>query len=107
MPSSARPFSLPRAYRKLNKRWFSNKLPADTIVGWAPIKDMGCTVDGPHGRLVVAINKSFRKWPVQAECTLLHEMVHVATWDEQAMHGTKWKALMAKLYKRGAFLAYL
>lgn len=106
MPSSAR-FSLPRAYRKLNKRWFSNKLPTDTIVGWAAIKDMGATVESTNGRLVIAISKQFRKWPVQAECTLLHEMAHVATWEEVAMHGKRWKRLMRKLYKREAFLPYL
>ena len=71
------------------------------------MKDMGATIEFANGRLAISINEDFRRWPVQAECTLLHEMVHVATWDEKTMHGTRWKKLMQKLYKRGAFLSYL
>jgi hypothetical protein len=34
-------------------------------------------------------------------------MAHVATWDEVAMHGPRWSALMKRLIKWGAFTKYL
>jgi hypothetical protein len=98
-----------RAYARLNKRWFSNELPADTIVVWAPAAspDMAATNGTPNGRKTIAINKRLRRWSVAWEMTLLHEMMHVATWDEAAMHGTRWKKLRHKLVHKDAFTAYI
>lgn len=98
--------TLKRLYRKLNKRWFGGRLPKDTIIVWSDILGTGaarCSEEG--GQYIIRLNTNYRSSRVVG-LSLLHEMAHIATFDEKAEHGPRWLAEMHRLSNAGAFEDY-
>ena len=98
---------LTREYRRLNWQWWGGRLPDDILVQWSrQLADAG-----DYGQGVIRINAASRRWPSVWKATLLHEMVHVFVDEvagvEEGDHGTRWLRERRRLYRAGAFEAYL
>ena len=91
---------LRRAYLYYNRKWFDGMLPTDIVVAWSyrlPRPCMG--ISEPDAILLNAKDRRSCIWRM----TLLHEMCHLATENERAEHGPKWKCRMRSLARHGAF----
>lgn len=94
--------SLRDQFLTFNVLYFGGQLPTDTIVIWS--RKLRPTVCGEYdGDDTIAINATLRNFRPCWKSTLLHEMAHLATHEEAAEHGPKWKREMARLMKLGAF----
>jgi hypothetical protein len=99
-----------------NKKYFGGRLPAPgNKVRFADIEGLGLngtrrnryrTVDGrtsPCELVGVYISRRFKDTGPVSLTTLLHEMSHVATWDEKVDHGPRFYKEIRRLMKLGAF----
>lgn len=98
---------LHRLYRRLNRKWFSNKLPHDTIVAWEPrlnrIPIQAQLVDEDEP-LVILHNPHLRHLTNLVEFNMLHEMAHIATLNKESDdHGPRFQREMMRLARAGAF----
>lgn len=89
-----------RAYAAYNKRYFGNRLPHNTIVKWAVIKDAAadCVLTDPP---TIRVDRHLRTWGKLWRFSLLHEMAHIASPD--GSHGAGWQKQMHRLARIGAF----
>ena len=73
---------LKRMFAKLNRRYWSGELPADTCVWWEPCGDtFGKTNLVEDANIfAIRIDPSILGMGVYTELILTHEMAHVATW---------------------------
>lgn len=95
----AKSSALKLAFLAYNRQWFDNRLPTDTIVKWSSSVDyMGSFEDG-----TITINSTFKRWNSVWRLTLLHEMAHLLTENEQEEHGPRWHWEMHRLARAGAF----
>jgi hypothetical protein len=101
--------SLIATFRRLNRRYFGNRLPFTArrlTLKWARMAEMG-NYSNNGKRVTIEINTILRRWPTCMEATLLHEMAHFATAGERADHGPKWLRERRRLYRAGAFESLL
>lgn len=104
---SAAPFTdkqLAAWYATYNERYFSGRLPKNTVVRWNFLEDKyGETEPPADGRFVILLDISRNRESIMARITLLHEMCHVATYDKGFDHGLAWRAEIHRLMMEGAF----
>ena len=95
-------FKLRRAYEEYNRKYFENKLPEvdEVVLRWSKRELSIC---GYNKGDEIVINRKDRKRDSIWKMTLLHEMCHLATEHEQALHGKLWKKEMRRLARIGAF----
>lgn len=98
MPS---PNKLQKAYDEFNAAYFGSRLPTDTILSWS--NRLGQGVAGDCDADTIRISSKLRDLRPCWKATLLHEMAHLATINEEAEHGPKWQREMRRLYRAGAF----
>lgn len=93
--------TLKKAYLLYNKLYFNDALPPTTVVKWGTLigDEEGEWTDDKE----IIVNTKLRRFHNSWRLTLLHEMAHQATDDETAEHGPRWRRLMKRLYKKGAF----
>lgn len=85
-----------------NRLHFSSSLPTDTIVKWS--RRIGRSTCGLYdGDKRIYIHSGLRPFVPVWKLTLLHEMAHLATADEQAAHGPRWLKIMHQLARKGVF----
>jgi predicted SprT family Zn-dependent metalloprotease len=101
-------------YEEYNQQYFGNKLPKDIIIDHNEPEMMASTMylGGNAGRFLISFNDKYTAAERVADTTLLHEMCHVKTWDEQptsgtfdqsSRHGPRWRSCMLQLDMQGAF----
>ena len=93
--------TLIKLFRRMNKAWFRNRLPAGTVVRFCRLNKK-IVADAVPGE--IRMNTRFRDCPRITEMTLLHEMVHLLLWGGgEDDHGDKFQAEMLRLAQAGAF----
>jgi hypothetical protein len=104
------------AYQLIDAKHFAGALPA-MPVRWEPqLADVGAlaaqafTLDGMYGRVgrkqLILLNPGLKHDPAAVTRALCHEMVHAylfATGDDTTNHGPRFKAVLQRLSKEGAF----
>jgi Zn-dependent peptidase ImmA (M78 family) len=91
---------LERQFRLYNRKYFRNKLPKDTILGWRRMRSL---MGYQQGNKIV-LSKSYRRTDALWKFTLLHEMVHLKLDGIPcADHGPLFQAEMLRLANLGAF----
>jgi len=98
--------ALAEAFAEYNQRYFGDRLPHGTVVGWsADLADEPAVAifDPATGQYVIFINDRLRWSPELACLMLLHEMVHVGNWDYHDDDDARFQAAMLRLAKSGAF----
>ena len=95
-------------YTKINKRFFLGELPSNVIVRWADPgeeKDIAGTsrATNPRHSYVILLNREKISTQSIKLSTLLHEMIHVATFFKD-YHGAAFEEWRVRLGERGAFL---
>ena len=110
---ASRSWHLKRLYNHFNKKWFSSRLPSNTLVefGSTP-KANGITwyIPLPAMRAAIILPPILKRtgWNLVA-MALLHEMVHLDVmrrFSTQHNHGGKFKEGMRALAAAGAFDRY-
>lgn len=93
---------LKRAYRSYNRRFFGNTLPnpPDVKISWA---DLGNQLMGYQLEDEIVLSRKYHRHDSLWRSTLLHEMCHIATPDEQLEHGPRWRKELKRLIRAGAF----
>jgi hypothetical protein len=95
---------LQRAYAKYNRIYFGNRLPRHLSVRFERgISEMGYFRHRGPKPICIRINDCLRGWESARDITLLHEMCHLATADEKADHGPRWKRERRRLYRLSVF----
>ncbi len=105
---------LKRVFHYYNWKYFEGRLDPDTVVKWAVEPPAtyrlarasdtgfyGCFTPGDPG--TITVHRNWKKYDQVWKASLLHEMAHLATEDEQAAHGPRWLRKMKGLVRRGAF----
>ncbi len=73
--------ALKRLYNKYNHTYWRDALPSNTQIWWEPCgPDAGVTIQLDEETLGIKIDPALMGMRRFAKLTLLHEMVHVATW---------------------------
>lgn len=102
------------AFKKYNRKYFGGKLSKDTQVKFQKIAQLGRTntyrvvfrggkdADEPPVAYI-HISEWCRKSRAVSLCTLLHEMCHVATLDEKALHGKRFYKELRRVMRAGGF----
>lgn len=104
-PAKAQPVTqkyLEKSYARNNAQYFENKLPV-AVVDY-DLRDpefMATTRRTYDGVFHVSFNPFYVSAERYAELTMLHEMCHIKTWNDQ--HGARWQACMIQLDLQGAF----
>lgn len=96
---------LARLYRRYNKKYFGNKLPAIRVVFASilrPYGQLGVTHYEERKPVYIHIDKLLRKWNCTAKLTLLHEMNHVSL-PFRVEHGPVFERGMRRLARLKAF----
>lgn len=97
---------LKRLYLRLNKAWFGNRLPADTICVWSRAlnhEPLQAELDDEAEPLIIRHNPVLRRFENLIIYNTLHELAHIATLSEKTPHGPRWQREMLRLAKAGAF----
>lgn len=90
-------------YDGYNEVYFNDALPKDTVVDYAnhtPGVLAATTFENGHYR--ISFNRDFASSALVVHLFLIHEMAHVATFDEFDEHGTRWIKEMRRLEAAGA-----
>ena len=110
--------TLKKWYKKINKRFFDNKLTDNVCVRWANEKEaeyyeekyfgwMNVAEDGYH-EWVIILSRSKAGTPSIKLLTLAHEMCHVATKmkDDHGPAFEQWREYIADrgIFKKGALV---
>ncbi len=94
--------SLRRAFLRYRRTIFAPlgyDLPIDCPVRWSTrMPNMG--LFSPD--FGILINRELLPWTAAWRLTLIHEMAHLATEEEKAEHGPRWRKLMRKIASTGA-----
>jgi hypothetical protein len=93
---------LEKSYARNNAQYFENKLPV-AVVDY-DLRDpefMATTRRTYDGVFHISFNPFYISAERYAELTMLHEMCHIKTWNDQ--HGARWRACMIQLDLQGAF----
>lgn len=98
---------LNRMYARFNALYYKGNLPPVPNYWW----DFGNSHEAHYlaiartvrGIVVIRHNVLLRPFTKVVAGNMLHEMAHIATWDERAEHGTRWQAEMRRLLRAGAF----
>jgi hypothetical protein len=101
-------------YAIFNSTWFENKLPGNVEVRYEATPNpnaMGLTDYEGYGtgtgHFVIWVDPKYHAHNVTAAReTLMHEMCHISTWEQDPpdnVHGEHWTACMVKLANDGAF----
>lgn len=100
---------LKEEYDKYNLKYFSGKLPKDTVISWGdPGEDNGVeriaiTTKLDDNRFQIIFNPKFGRSRYFTLFVLLHEMAHINTWSNDLAHGLAWQKEMHRLADEGAF----
>lgn len=97
---------LHRLYLQLNRKWFGNKLPKDTICVWSRAlnrEPLQAELDDEAEPLIIRLNSHLRRFDNLTEYNLLHECAHIATLSEADPHGPRWQREMMRLARARAF----
>lgn len=90
-------------YDGYNETYFNDALPKDTVVDYAnhsPNILAATTFENGHYR--ISFNPDYASSALVVHLFLIHEMAHVATFDEYAEHGPRWIKEMRRLEDAGA-----
>lgn len=95
---------LKEIYNQYNLKYFRNWLPANTLVVWGEPgeKRMGLTRKDEYGRFEIVISRRYNVAESTTDLTVLHEMVHVESWDKTLEHGPAFQKEMHRLADEGA-----
>jgi hypothetical protein len=98
-------YDLQSWYMGLNETYFNGKLPPADIrfANLEPENKLGWTNKTADAGFVIRIDRGWNPVSTQVIETEMHEMCHVATWDEVAEHGDRWQACMHRLVELGAW----
>jgi len=100
--------ALKRWYRIINKRFFYDELPSNVVVRWAETgeeEDIASTdiASSTRNSYLILLNAEKITTRSIKLSTLLHEMIHVATFCEDD-HDAAFELWRVRLGDRGAFL---
>ena len=98
-------------YDKVNRKYFNNQLPQETLVIWRKPFVVGHGAEivfFKDGRLLILVNPILRKIGAENHAiqSLIHEMCHLSLWCQKknpATHGLLFQNEMKRLAKLGAF----
>jgi hypothetical protein len=93
------PEYLPGMYQDLNKKFFDGALPA-ARVEWADLtreNTLGETYLGDDDVFVVLVDRNSNLLDGELEDTIEHETCHIATWQQEYLHGPLFQACMARI----------
>ena len=99
---------LKKLYDRLNKRWFRNRLPKNTVIYWCPnLKWSGSIGMAWYtAPFRIDIAREMKNYPRLTESVLIHEMVHLALFQKFGAdgvgHGKPFQKRMLKLARAGA-----
>lgn len=117
--NSRLPAHLDKWYAAYNEEYFNNTLPKDVVIDWglSGEESIATTIRMSDKRFHIAFNDFYARAERVAHTTLLHEMCHIPTYDEdegadgafpdltqiQRTHGPQWRACMLRIDGMGAF----
>lgn len=90
-------------YDSYNAEYFNNALPTNTIIDYSEHKFIAATSRTSDGTFKIAFNDVYVQDAMWAHILEIHEMCHVATWDEPKEHGKLWVKCMRRVNSMGAF----
>lgn len=93
-------------YNSFNTSFFDSKLPRNVFINRRVSNDNLAITHNVGDTFVITFSTSFQLGDIYSQAVLLHEMCHVATWDEVRKgqeHGPQWRVCMFKLKYAGAF----
>jgi len=91
-------------YARYNLKYFRGFLPANTLVVWGEPGEskMAITRKDEYGRYEIILSRHFNVADSTTDLTLLHEMVHVRSWEKTLEHGPAFQKEMHRLADEGA-----
>jgi hypothetical protein len=93
----ARCEAIKEQYDEYNKEYFGDKLPKNTRVTYYHGKYVARTGMDKDGVPHIYLDDVYNAPPQFMHAVLGHEMCHIATWPEQAEHGSQWDSCMLNL----------
>jgi len=99
-------------YRHYNRKYFANKLPKHTLVGWASRMSGPTTIAEAICMIgmdpAIRIRRKISDNNSLVRMSMLHEMVHIklhylTPGGHKVEHGPRFQAEMLRLAKKGAF----
>lgn len=100
---------LQQTYRRFNKKWFDNRLPAEIAMSFEDMTTTPnaglCTTYQEPGLIIhtIHLDKYFQNYDRLLEFFLIHEMAHIAAYpNEKTPHDQAFQDQMQILAARGA-----
>lgn len=92
-------------YNDFNLSYFDGKLPKDTVVDYAEHDEKTLArTTYEDGHFHITFNPRLAGSARVVHLYSLHEMCHIATWEEEQAHGPEWKACMHAVVAKGGII---